>query len=154
MLIREQPATELTVATRILARAGALGADGRITLRLHDVVYVAARGISNHTMTPYDVVSVLADDGSPLVGDPPEDLDTYLALHRRTREAVSVARATDGSLVAAPSVRACTVALLRRHRGGSERDDDATIERTWMDLVAEARIAGALVGAFPAESSA
>ncbi len=154
MLIREQPATELTVATRILARAGALASDGRITLRLHDVVYVSARGISNHTMTPYDVVSVLAEDGSPLVGDPPDELEPYLATHHRSPDAVSVARAADGALVAAPTIRACTVALLRRHRGETERDDDATIERTWLALVSEARIAGALVGAFPAESSA
>lgn len=153
MLIREQPATELTVATRILARANALAADGRITLHLHDVVYVSGRGISNHTMTPYDVVSVLAEDGSPLVGDPPEDLEPYLAMHREKADAVCVARAADGALVAAPTIRACTVALLRRHRGETERDDDATIERTWLSLVSEARIAGALVGAFPAESS-
>ncbi len=153
MLIREQPATELTVATRILARAGALAANGRITLRLHDVVYVSARGVSNHTMTPYDVVSVLLADGAPLIGDPPEDVDDYLALHRRSPKAVSVARAADGALVAGPSIRACTVAILRSRRGETERDDDATIERTWIELVSDARIAGALVGAFPHDPS-
>lgn len=32
MLIREEPATELTVATRILAHAGALADEGRVAL--------------------------------------------------------------------------------------------------------------------------
>ena len=41
MLIREEPATELVVATRILARAERLAADGRGTLRAGEVVYVA-----------------------------------------------------------------------------------------------------------------
>ena len=40
MLVRAQPATDLAIATRILARAGALAPDGRITQRLGDVFYI------------------------------------------------------------------------------------------------------------------
>lgn len=152
MLIREQPATELTVATRILARADALAPEGRITLRLHDVIYVAARGVSNHTMTPYDVASVLFDDGTSLFGVPPDDVADYVAAHRAALDAESVGRGADGVLVAAPSLRACAVALLARRRG--EHGPDATnLERVWDELVAEARITGALIGAFPTEDA-
>ncbi|HEV8229187.1 MAG TPA: hypothetical protein VGQ86_04440 [Candidatus Limnocylindria bacterium] len=154
MLIREQPATDLTVATRILARAGAIAPDGRVTLRLNDVIYVSGRGVSNHTMTPYDVVSILLADGTPLIGEPPADLVEQIALHRRSPDAVAVGRAADGALVAAPSLRACAIALLARQRGEAGRTDDATIERSWHELVAEARVAGALIGAFPTEEHA
>ena len=152
MLIREQPATELTIATRILARAGALAPDGRITLRLHDVLYVAGRGVSNHTMTPYDVMSILIADGSPLLGVPPDDLDEYLAAHRAAPQAESVGRGSDGVVIAAPSLRACATTLLARHR--DERGPDAaSLEHVWEDLVAEARISGALIGAFPEDAT-
>jgi hypothetical protein len=150
VLIREQPATELTVATRILARAGALAPDGRLTLRLNDVVYVGARGVSVHTMTTYDVASVLLRDGTPLYGSPPDDIDAYLAAHRDRPDVVAVGRAADGVLVADVSLRACAASLLARRRG--ERDGAATIERRWEELVAEARVTGALIGAFPAEA--
>jgi hypothetical protein len=152
VLIREQPATELTVATRILARAAALAPDGRITLRLHDVLYIAGRGVSNHTMTPYDVVSILVADGSPLVGVPPDDLNEYVAAHRAAADAESVGRGSDGIIVAAPSLRACAAALLARHRG-ERAPDAASLERAWDELVADARITGALIGAFPTEDA-
>jgi ribulose-5-phosphate 4-epimerase/fuculose-1-phosphate aldolase len=152
VLIREQPATELTVATRILARADALAPEGRITLRLHDVLYVAARGVSNHTMTPYDVASILMADGSALLGLPPDDVDEYVAAHRAAPDAESVGRGADGVIVEAPSLRACAVALLAR-RSGERRPHTATVERVWEQLVADARIAGALIGAFPAEDA-
>jgi hypothetical protein len=152
VLIREQPATELTVATRILARAGALAPEGRITLRLNDVLYVAGRGVSNHTMTPYDVVSILVADGSPLLGVPPDDVDEYIAAHRAATDAESVGRGTDGVIVAAPSLRACAMALLA-HRRGERKPGDVSLERIWEELVAEARVSGALIGAFPTEDS-
>jgi hypothetical protein len=152
VLIREQPATELTIATRILARAGALAPEGRITLRLHDVVYVAGRGVSNHTMTPYDVASILIADGSPLYGVPPEDLHEYLAAHRDAPDTESVGRGSDGVIVAAPSLRACAITLLARHRG-ERRPDAATLEHVWHELVGEAKISGALIGAFPTEDA-
>lgn len=152
MLIREQPATELTIATRILARSGALAAEGRITLRLHDVVYVAGRGVSNHTMTPYDVASILLVDGSPLLGTPPDDLHEYLAAHRDAPDTESVGRGSDGVIVAAPSLRACAITLLARHRG-ERRPDAATLEHVWHELVGEAKISGALIGAFPTEDA-
>jgi ribulose-5-phosphate 4-epimerase/fuculose-1-phosphate aldolase len=152
VLIRDQPATELTVATRILARADALAVDGRITLRLHDVVYIAGRGVSNHTMTPYDVVSMLLADGAPLLGTPPDDVGDYIAAHRAAADADSVGRGLDGVIVAAPSLRACALALLARGRG--ERGPDAaSLERVWEELVADARVAGALIGAFPTEDA-
>jgi len=152
VLIREHPATELTVATRILARAGALAPDGRITLRLHDVLYISARGVSNHTMTPYDVVSVLLADGAPLLGMPPDDLAEYVAAHRAAPDAESVGRGSDGVIVAAPSLRACATALLA-HRRGEHGPDTANLERAWEELVADARISGALIGAFPTEDA-
>lgn len=152
VLIRDQPATELTVATRILARADALAPDGRITLRLHDVLYVAGRGVSNHTMTPYDVVSILLADGSALLGLPPDDVDEYVAAHRAAQEADSVGRGLDGVIVAAPSLRACATALLARRRG-ELGPDAASLDRVWEGLVAEARISGALIGALPTEDA-
>jgi hypothetical protein len=152
MLIRDQPATELTVATRILALADALAPEGRITLRLHDVLYVAGRGVSNHTMTPYDVVSILLADGSALLGVGPDDIGEYVAAHRAAPDAGSVGRGPDGVIVAAPSLRACAVALLARRRGEGG-PDAASLERVWTELVAGARIAGALIGAFPAEDA-
>ena len=152
MLIRERPATELTVATRILARADALAPEGRITLRLHDVLYVAGRGVSSHTMTPYDVVSILLLDGSPLLGVPPEDLDEYLAAHRAAPQAESVGRGSDGVIVAAPPLRACAITLLARRRG-EEGTHGPSLEQVWEELVADARISGALIGAFPAEDA-
>ena len=154
MLVREQPATELTIATRILARAGALEADGRITLRLHDVLYVCGRGASLATMTPYDVAVIFLTDASTLHGDPPEDVAAYVDAHRRWPDAGSVARVRDGTYVSAPTLRACVVAALRHVRGERGADDDATIESVWLELVSQARISGALIGAFPAEDDA
>jgi ribulose-5-phosphate 4-epimerase/fuculose-1-phosphate aldolase len=152
VLIREHPATELTVATRILARADALATDGRITLRLHDVLYIAGRGVSNHTMTPYDVVALLLADGSPLIGVPPDDADEYVAAHRAAAEAGSVGRGSDGIIVAANTLRACAAALLARRRG-EPGPESTSLERVWEDLVAEARVAGALIGAFPTDDA-
>jgi len=152
VLVREQPATELTIATRILARADALAPDGRVTLRLHDVMYIAGRGVGLATMTPYDVAVLLIADGSQLQGEAPADVAAYLEAHRRAPHAASVARTTDGTYVSAPTLRACVVAALRRTRGEHEGGDEATIERVWLELVAQARLEGALIGAFPTEA--
>jgi hypothetical protein len=152
VLIREQPATELTVATRILARADALAPEGRITLRLNDVLYVAGRGVSNHTMTPYDIVSILLADGSPLLGVPPGDVDEYVAAHRAAPQAESVGRGSDGIIVAAPTLRACAITLLTRRRGAAGTHG-SSLEQVWEELVADARISGALIGAFPTEDA-
>jgi hypothetical protein len=152
MLVREQPATDLAIATRILARAGALTPDGRITQRLGDVFYIGGRGVSLATMTPYDVAVVLVSDGSTLQGTAPEDVAAYLEAHRGSERIGSVARVGGDEYVTAPSLRACVVAALRRSRGEDpEHHDDATIEQAWLDLVQQARIAGALIGAFPEE---
>jgi hypothetical protein len=152
VLIRDQPATDLTVATRILARADALAPNGRITLRLQDVLYVAGRGVSNHTMSPYDVVSVLMADGTPLFGVPPEDIDDYIAAYRGAGDIQSVGRGRDGLIVASLSLRACAVELITRRRQ-APGPDAAGVERLWEELVAEARVSGALIGAFPTDGT-
>jgi hypothetical protein len=152
VLVREQPATDLAIATRILARAGALAPDGRITERLGDVFYIGGRGVSLATMTPYDVAVVLVTDGSTLHGTAPDGVAAYLDAHRGNPRIGSVARVGGDEYVTAPSLRACVVAALRRSRGEDPaHHDDATIERAWLDLVQQARIAGALIGAFPEE---
>ena len=148
MLVREQPATELVIATRILARAGALAPEGRITLRLHDVVYIGGRSASLSTITPYDVAVVLYSDGSTLHGTPPDDAPAYIEAHRRAPMAASVARVTDGAYLSARSLRSCVVAALRRARREEDAPDDTTIETVWTELVSQARITGALIGAF------
>ena len=134
MLIREEPATELTVATRILAHAGALAADGRVALVTGEVVYTAGRGISPHTMTPYDVVAVRLGDGTPLWGEPPEDVERYLVALRAVAGGGAAAVAADGTLLVAPTVRDCVAQLLRR---------------PWLEAEVAARSAGALIGAYP-----
>jgi len=148
MLVREQPATDLAIATRILARAHAIADDGRITLRLRDVVYIGGRDATPTTMTPYDVAVLLVADGSLLHGTPPSDVAMYLARHTDTHIG-SVARAADGSVLTGPDLRSCAVATLRHARGEDVTEDADVIERTWLELVADARVTGALVGAFP-----
>src|SRR5256885_8160655 len=107
MLVREQPAVALAIATRILFRAGALQDDGRITLRLSDVVYIGGRGVGLATITPYDVAVLLVSDGSTLHGEPPPDAIAYLEAHRRSPDAGSVARVATADFVSAPTLRAC-----------------------------------------------
>lgn len=134
MLIREGPATELTVASRILAHAGALSPDGRVALLTGEVVYTAGRGVSLHTMTPYDVVAVRLGDGTELWGDPPQDVARYLAALRAAPDGGAAAAAADGTLVTAPTVRDCVAHLLGR---------------PWLEAQKAARSSGALIGAYP-----
>lgn len=134
MLIREEPATELTVATRMLAHAGALAADGRVALLTGEVVYVAGEGVPNGTMTPYDVTIVRLRDGIELWGTPPRDVSRYLDALRVRPTARAVAIAADGTVVTAESLRSVVVALLGR---------------PWDTAEAEAKAAGALIGAYP-----
>ena len=135
MLIREDPATELTVATRILAQADALAADGRVALLVGEVVYVAGAGISNRTMTPYDVTIVRLRDGLDLFGTPPDHVTRYLDALRSSPGSTTVALAADGTLVTADGLGALVLALLHR---------------SWAEAEAEAKAAGALIGAYPA----
>jgi len=135
VLIREDPATELTVATRILAQADALAADGRVALLVGEVVYVAGAGISNRTMTPYDVTIVRLRDGLDLFGTPPDDVTRYLDALRSSPGSTTVALAADGTLVTADGLGALVLALLHR---------------SWAEAQAEAKAAGALIGAYPA----
>src|SRR5436309_4090173 len=114
MLVREQPATDLTIATRILARSGALVGDRRITLRLRDVMYIGGRDVTLSTMTPYDVAVVLLSDGSTLHGQAPSDIADYLEVHRRSPRIASVARTPDDEFICAPTLRGCVVSALRR----------------------------------------
>jgi hypothetical protein len=134
VLIREEPATELTVATRILAHADALAADGRVALLTGEVVYVAGEGISNHTMTPYDITIVRLRDGLDLFGTPPNDLGRYLEALRASPGARAAAVATDGTLVTADSLGGLVATLLHS---------------SWDEAEAHARSAGALIGAYP-----
>jgi len=134
VLIREDPATELTVATRILAHSEALAADGRVALLTGEVVYVAGAGIANHTMTPYDVTIVRLRDGLDLFGTPPADVARYLDALRSSPGSKAVALAADGTLVTADGLGALVLTLL---------------QRPWAEAEAQAKAAGALIGAYP-----
>ena len=134
MLIRERPATELTVATRILAHENALAPGGRVVLLIGEVVYAAGDGVSNHTMTPYDVTIVRLRDGLDLFGTPPADIGRYLDMLRATPEAAAAALTLDGTLVTAD---------------GLPRLIASVLHRAWDDAEAQAKAAGALIGAYP-----
>jgi hypothetical protein len=134
VLIREEPATDLCVATRILAHGGALASDGRVALMTGEVVYVAGEGVSNHTMTPYDIAIVRLRDGLELFGTPPRDVERYLDALRAHPDATAAALAADGTLVTAGSLRDAVKML---------------IGRPWDDAEAHAKSAGALIGAYP-----
>jgi hypothetical protein len=134
VLIREEPATQLTVATRILAHADALAAGGRVALLTGEVAYLAGAGVSNHTMTPYDIAIVRLRDGLDLFGTPPSDIDRYLEALRAQPEARATALAADGTFVTADGLAGLVLALLRR---------------PWDEALAHAKAAGALIGAYP-----
>ena len=134
MLIREEPATELTVATRILAHGGAIAADGRIVLLTGEVVYAASAGVTNHTMTPYDIAIIRLRDGLDLFGTPPADIGRYLDALRAQPAARAAALGSDGTLVTAESLRSAVAVLLHR---------------PWDEAEARAKAAGALIGAYP-----
>ena len=134
MLIREDPATELTVATRILAHTDALAADGRVALLTGEVVYVSGAGIPNRTMTPYDVTIVRLRDGLDLFGMPPVDVARYLDALRSSPGSTVAALAADGTLVTADGLGPLVQVLLHR---------------PWDEAEAQAKAAGALIGAYP-----
>jgi hypothetical protein len=134
VLIREDPATELTVATRILAHGGTLPDDGRVVLLVGEVVYVAGEGVSNHTMTPYDVTIVRLSDGLDFFGAPPRDVGRYLDALRARPEASAAALAGDGTLVTAETLAGVVATLLHQ---------------PWAEAEAHAKSAGALIGAYP-----
>lgn len=137
LLIRETPATELAVATRILSRAGVLAQGGVLALRVgREVVYLPTRAVSAATITPYDVAALRLADGLVLGGDPPEDAAQYLEALRAAPDAGAAALRKDGTMVTAPSARSCVAALLGR---------------PYEDLEAEARATGSLFGAYPIE---
>lgn len=142
--VREDLSTELAVATRVLAHAGGLAPEGRITVLAGEILYIAGHGVPNDRMTPYDVVPVWLVDGHVFQGAPPADVERYLAAHRADTSVHSVALCADGTVVAGTSLRECALAALRRARPGAEVD-----ERAWEEAEAEARAAGALVGASP-----
>lgn len=139
LLIREIPATELTVATRILAHLGALASGGCAALRVgSDVVYLAGRGVVTEVMTPYDVAAVRFGDGVVLAGEPPEDAGRYLEALRRAPGAAVAAAAPDGTLAVAPAL----APLVERLTGLG-----------WEEALERTRVRGGLVGAYPAEAS-
>jgi len=97
-------------------------------------------------MTPYDVAIARVADGEPLVGMPPDDLDRYLAVYRAHPHIGCVIARGDAALVSAAGLRACALRVLEDRGGGS---DERVVDERWRTLVAEARGAGALIGAFP-----
>jgi len=122
------------VATRILAHADRLALAGRVALVTGEVVYVSGAGISNHTMTPYDVAIVRLRDGLELFGDPPAGLERYLEALRGLPAARAAALATDETLVTAESLHRLVAVML---------------DRPWDEAEAHARAVGALIGAYP-----
>lgn len=135
LLIREGPATELTVATRILAHRGLLAAEGRIALIVgSEVVYVAGSATTPSMLTPYDIAAVHLSDGSTLAGEPPDDASLYLAALRDARGARAAALMPDGTITTTPDLAALVEGLARM---------------PWSEAEGEARAAGALVGAYP-----
>jgi hypothetical protein len=138
LLIREVPATELTVATRILAHLGALANGGRVALRVgSDVVYMAGRGVLAEVMTPYDVAAVRIADGAVLAGEPPEDGERYLEALRTASGAAVAAASLDGPI----AVGTALAPLVERLTGLG-----------WSEALERARSMGGLVGAYPAEA--
>ena len=136
MLIREDLGTELARVTRILSYAGALAAEGRITALTGEVVYIAAREVSNATMTPHDIAIVRLADAEALRGEAPGDVERYLAVYRQRPLAKSVAMAADGSLVHGLSLLACAKATLLR----------ADPEDRWERAETDAAAHGAFIG--------
>lgn len=135
LLIREGPATELTVATRILAHRGLLAPDGRVaTMVGSDVLYLPGKATTPSMMTPYDIAAVHVADGSVLAGDPPDDAPRYVAALREARGARAVALLADGTLVTTPDLATMVEGLARM---------------PWAEAEGDARAAGALVGAYP-----
>ena len=136
MLVREDLGTELVRVTRILSYAGALAAEGRITALGGEVVYVAARGVSNATMTPFDIAIVRLVDADALRGEPPDDIERYLAVYRSSPLVRSVAEARDGAMVKGLSLLTCAKATLLR------ADPEDSWERAEQDAAAH----GAFIG--------
>lgn len=136
LLIREGPATEVTVATRILAHLGLLAADGRVAMLVgSEVMYVGGRGASAATLTPYDVCALRLADGIELAGAPPAAAQRYRDALRADRSARAAALVAPDDVVTAPDV----VALVERLSGAA-----------WAEAEGQARAAGALLGAYPA----
>ena len=121
------------MATRILAHAGALAPDGHVALLTGEVVYVAGAGVSNHTMTPYDVTIVRLRDGLELFGDPPADVERYLDALRSGPAAGAAALAADGMFATAAGLRTLVATLLHQ---------------SWDEAEAHAKASGALIGAY------
>ena len=125
------------MATRILAHLGLLDPGGRVAALVgSEVVYLAGRGTTAATMTPYDVAAVRLGDGIALAGAPPDDLERYLSALRADPSARAAA-AVGGDVAATVDV----VALIERLAG-----------TPWAEAEARARAAGALVGVYPAET--
>jgi ribulose-5-phosphate 4-epimerase/fuculose-1-phosphate aldolase len=140
VLIREDLGTELARVTRILSYAGALPPDGRITALGGEVVYVAARGVSNATMTPYDIAIVRLADADVLRAEAPADIERYLAVYRSSPLVRAVSMGVDGALVRGLSLAACAKATLLR------ADPDDTWERAEEDAATHGAFIGLTVG--------
>ena len=100
------------------------------------MVYLAGSGVSAATMTPYDVCALRLGDGSALAGTPSDDAVLYLAA-LRSRDRRAAALTADG-MVSAPDLSALLEGLCRV---------------PWDEAEGEARGAGALIGAYPSDTS-
>ena len=130
------PAIDLTVATRILAHRGVLAPDGRVAALVgSEVVYLAGRGVSASTMTPYDVCALRLGDGTVLAGDAPDDVERYLRPLR------------------VPG-RGAIAATIQGDVAGADLADVVRLSAdiSWDEAVSEARAVGALIGAYPADA--
>lgn len=101
------------------------------------MVYVAGRSASVATMTPYDIGAVRLGDGTVLAGSPPADVARYLEALRAEPAAGAVAAVASGELVAAVDLAALVGHIARL---------------PWSEAEARARAAGALIGAYTAET--
>ena len=99
-----------------------------------EVVYLAGRGVSAATMTPYDVCALRLSDASVLAGTPPDDAERYLAALRDHAHR-AIAATVEGDVAGAD------LPGLVGHVAGI----------SWDEATAAARAAGALVGAYPSE---
>jgi hypothetical protein len=95
---------------------------------------VSGAGIPNRTMTPYDVTIVRLRDGLDLFGMPPVDVARYLDALRSSPGSTVAALAADGTLVTADGLGPLVQVLLHR---------------PWDEAEAQAKAAGALIGAYP-----
>jgi len=142
VLIREDLASELLVATRVLAHAGVLNAEFRLSARAGEVIYVNRRGASNATMSPEDIAAVWLTDGYALRGEPPESIERHLEAYRGDPALGSVL--SDGDSVWTGKSR--VEAALRCVRPQRPELEGLPDDQAWSTIENEAKASGAFIG--------